>query len=117
MKLGPNLTYITATILNGAALSDTIDTQGFPLVGIRMPAAWTAANLTFKSDPAAAASVADVYDEAGTEVVVTAAAARFIQIPASKLTGVRFLQVRSGTTGTPVNQGGDRTLQLVIREV
>ena len=117
MKLGPNLTVMSVTITNGTAVAAAIDTLGFPLVGILMPASWTTANLSYRAAPDLAANVADVYDDSGTEVVTTAAASRFIAISPSKLAGVRWLVVRSGTTGTPVNQGADRILGLVIREV
>jgi hypothetical protein len=29
--------------------------------------------------------------------------------------GVRYMKVRSGTSGTPVNQGGARTITLVVQ--
>jgi hypothetical protein len=117
MKLGPNLTTIKATIPINTALSQTIDTMGFPLAGIEMPAAWTAANLTFDGAVSGSAAIQPVYDELGVEVLVIAAASIFINIPPSKLAGVRYLRVRSGTAGVPVNQQAARDLILVLREV
>ena len=117
MRLGPNLVPINVTIPNGTAVTSVIDTMGFPLAGVLMPSAWTAANLTMDAAPDAAANVAAVYDDAGTEVTLTAAASRFIAVSPSKLSGVQFLRMRSGTAGTPVNQGADRALVLVLREV
>lgn len=112
---GKIIEYLTrdATISNGASLSAAIDLQGRHLIGIVMPADWTAANLTFQVAQTADGTFADVYDSAGNELVAVAAASRFIcDIP--ELQGVRFLKIRSGTTGTPVNQGAARTLSLTI---
>ena len=117
MKLGPNLTVMSVTIANGASLSNTIDTLGFPLVGILMPAAWTAADITLKAAPDAAANVASVYDEAGTEINLKGAASQLIAIPLTKLTGLRYVQVRSGTAALAVNQAANRVLGLVVREL
>ena len=108
----------TVTIANGASLSGVIDLEGFVLMGIQMPSAWTAANLTFEASSARAGTFDDVYDDTGTEVNVTAAASRYIGVTGTKgdvLANVRFLKVRSGTTGTPVNQGAARTITLCLK--
>lgn len=121
---GP-ITYKEVVIANGAALSDEADVGAYRILAIQMPASWTTANLTFKGRPGSAADVLshpndvlqDVYDDAGNEVTVLAAAGRYISLTANKLDallGVGALKVRSGTTGTPVNQGAARTLTLVL---
>ena len=105
------------TIANGASLSGEIDLEGFKNFAIEMPAAWTAANLTFQAASASGGTFQNVHDDAGTEVVVTAAAARVIGMDAVKreLAALRFIKIRSGTTGTPVNQGAARTLTLILK--
>jgi hypothetical protein len=105
---------IVATIANGAALSGAIDLDGYTLCGIQMPSAWTTANLTFQVS-ADGATYADVYSDSGGEYTVTAAASRYIVLNPADFAGMRFLKVRSGTTGTPVNQGGARTMLLNVR--
>lgn len=103
----------SVTIANGQSLSAAVDLEGRKIAGVFMPAAWTAANLTFQASDAAAGTYADVYDTAGTEISVTAAVSRALMDP-SKLAGIRFLKIRSGTSAVPVNQLADRILILLL---
>ena len=97
-------------------LSVEVELGAFTVVGILMPAAWTAASLTFLAG-AVSGSLASVYDKDGNEYTVTADASQYIIIPPADLVGAKYLQVRSGTSGTPVAQTADRTLTLVVRPV
>jgi hypothetical protein len=112
---------IEVTIANGASQSSEVDLRNLLLCGIVMPADWTAANLTFLGAAGAQDGVndiglyQDVYDADGTELNVTAASDRHIVVSPSAFAGIQYLKVRSGTTGTPVNQGAARTLYLVCR--
>ena len=110
----------TATIANAASLSDAVYLHGEVLVGIRMPAVWDAANLTFQ------VSMDDVtylnaYSQAGAEHVVTVAGASLhIWVDPTDFAGYRWIKVRSGTAGTPVVQdtGQDaRLITLVTRGI
>lgn len=100
-------------IAGGASLSAAVDIDGSSLVGIVMPAAWTAANLTFQgsSDDSV---FNNLYDDAGTEVTVTAAAARYIAVQPSEFVGFDTLKIRSGTSGTAVTQAAARTITLIL---
>lgn len=103
----------TSTITNGTSLSGAIDLGAATLFGIQMPSAWTTANLTFQASTDGA-TYANLYDSTGAEVTVTAAASQFIvmAVPPQWI-GLRYLKIRSGTSGTAVNQAADRTLQIV----
>lgn len=110
------ITTKTVTIANGASLSGAADLGTGRLVGIIMPASWTSAALTFQANADAGATFYDVYDDA-TERTITAsgaAASRFLSLPLSDWLGVRGLKVRSGTSASPVNQGADRVITLVV---
>lgn len=119
------LVKLQVAIANGAALSGEVDLSQYEVVGIQMPSAWTAAALTFQgrghNDVLADETIpalADVYDDGGTELSVSAAASRYIAIVGSKrdaLASLRYMKVRSGTTGTPVNQGAARRLLLILK--
>lgn len=111
------VTTKTVTILINESLSDEIDLEGFGLFAIEMPAAWTAANLTFQVATASGGTFQDLYDDGGNEVVVTAAAARVIGLDAKapEIASLRFIKIRSGTTGTPVAQLAARTLTLICK--
>ena len=104
----------TATIANGASLSDAVYVHGEVLVGIRMPATWDAANLTFQVSMDDVTYL-DAYSPAGAEHVVTvAAASTHIWVDPSNFAGYRWLKVRSGTTGTPVVQDTGEDARLII---
>lgn len=104
-----------AAIANGASLSGAVVLPPAEyLAGIVMPAAWTAANLTFQVSEDGV-TYNDLYDQDGTEINVTAAASRHIILNPETFWGIHYLKVRSGTTGTAVNQGAARTVVLVTR--
>lgn len=106
-----------ATIAASASVSGEVDIGGATIVGIHMPADWDAANLTFQAAHETGGTYWDVYDDAGTEVSVTAAADRAIGCDAKalELSAWRYIKIRSGTTGTPVTQTAARTLVLVLK--
>lgn len=115
--MGGKLSVQSATIASGAALAQEIDLRGWRIVAIQMPADWTAAALTFKSRPDSKGVSQSVYDSGGTEVSVTAADDQYVvMLDADRvaLEGLALTTVRSGTAGTPVNQGADRLVTLVV---
>jgi hypothetical protein len=109
---------ISATVLNGATgLSAAIFLGDQVPVRIQMSTGWSAADLTFQVS-ADGTTFFDKYDgPGGYEYTIKAAASRSIDLNPSDWLGASWIKVRSGTTGTPVNQGADRALTLVVREV
>jgi hypothetical protein len=104
----------TVTIASGASLSNALnDLDGQILVGIVMPADWTAANLTVQLSHDDS-TFNNQYDEAGTEVTIVAAANRYINLTPANHLGATALKIRSGTSGTAVNQAADRIITLVL---
>lgn len=118
------MAYQEAVIESGSAVSAAVDMDGKLLVGIEMPSSWTTADLTFQAariDRSANGDFGtylnvyevDTANTAGVEVTVDAAASRYLGIDnPAPFAGIQSLKVRSGTSGTPVNQGADRTLRL-----
>jgi hypothetical protein len=103
---------ITFTIANNASLSDAaVNLGGVRCAGIVMPAAWTAASLTFLVS-VDGATYYPLYVSA-SEFAVTVAASQYVALNPDNFTGIRFLQIRSGTVGSPVNQGAERTVMVV----
>lgn len=104
----------SAIIANGESLSGVVDIAGTTLIAIQMPSAWTSANLTFQGS-ADGSVYADVYNDAGDEYNIPVAASRFVMLDQveNRFRGMRYFKVRSGTTGTPVNQGSARTITLI----
>lgn len=108
----------TTTIANGTSLSGAVDMGNGRLFAIVIPSAWTTGNLTFQASSdcisAASPTYSNMFDSTGTEVTFTVAASQYIinAVPVEWI-GVRCIKVRSGTSGTPVNQGADRALVII----
>ena len=107
---------VDVTIANGESLSGAVDLNGMALVGLIMPAAWTAANLTVALS-IDNSTYNNLYDSNGNEYLITAAASRRIIVPASDLPAVKWLKIRSGTSGAAVAQGGARVITLLARQI
>jgi hypothetical protein len=107
----------TVTIASGASLSDEVNLDGLELEAVHMPAAWDAADLTFQAATVKGGAYQNVHDDAGTEIAVTAAAARAIPIGTrtKRLRGLHFIKVRSGTAALPVNQTAAREIVLALK--
>lgn len=98
-------------------LSAAIDIEGYTHAGIIIPSGWQTANITFKAGVTATGTFYDVYDNDGDELTVIAAASRAISFSTApvSLPAFRFIKLRSGTTGTPVDQTGSPTLTLILK--
>lgn len=105
----------TATIANGAALTSEIDLGSTILVGIIMPASWTAASLAIKAASASGGTFNGVYAVGGGLYELTVAASKFMAIDPATLRGLRFIKLWSETSGSDVNQGAARDLIIVSR--
>lgn len=101
------------TIPPGAALSDKINLSGRIPVALYMPAAWTAAGVSFLAG-LASDTMLNVHSEDGTELAVTAAASQYVSLDHMRLLGVRWFQLRSGTSGTPVNQAAGCIIRVQL---
>lgn len=106
----------TVNIANGASLSGEADFGLTRLKAIVMPAAWTAAALTFQGHEDATTAVVDLFDGAAEISFAGAGGARILLLSEAQqkqFSSIRRLKVRSGTSGTPVNQGASRDLILL----
>lgn len=106
-----------ARIAAGTSLSTVVDLNGAMIGGILVPAAWTAAAITFQAS-IDGSNFFDVFDSAGAETTIASAnvvASRFVLMDIRDFAGVRFLRLRSGTAAVPVNQAADRVLRLPLR--
>lgn len=113
-----NTHTVDVTIASGASLSGAVDLEGFAVVAIEMPAAWTAAGITFQAASLSGGTYLDVYDDAGAEVAISAGASRVIAVTgadADALAPLQFIKIRSGTGGVPVAQAAERKLRLICK--
>ena len=108
---------LTVSIANAASLSGEIDVRQYALMGIIMPSAWTTATLTFQGSDKSGGTFVNLYDDVATEIEVQAAASRGVGVDsfAAALAAFPWIKIRSGTSGTPVNQAAARTLLLVVK--
>ena len=103
----------THTIANGASLSDAVEVGESVVVGFQLPTIDNAA-ITFQGSHDGV-TYQNVFDSAQTEVTIVASTgARFVAAPAA-LNGLPFIKVRSGTSGVPVNQTAQRTIQVIAK--
>lgn len=104
--------FAPVAILNGTALSAAINIGNKKIVGIVMPAAWTAAGLSLQACDTLTGTYSEVASVSAV-VAITAAAGQVIVIDPATMPALPFIKVRSGTSGVPVNQGADRALTLI----
>ena len=111
---------IPVTILSGQALSAEVNVGGLQIVGILMPAGWDTAGISLQAlirETGGATKTpvwGNVQDQGGVAFLVTAPVLdSYVAIaPTVALLGLGRVRVRSGTSGTPVNQTADRVLYL-----
>jgi hypothetical protein len=107
-------------IPNGTSLSQAVDLRGFALKGILTPAAWTAAAISMQGSPDGQNFFPLVIDNSSTQtsLIATVATSEYYLLKTASGTYPfpmpRFIKIRSGTDGTPVNQGADRPFTLIV---
>jgi hypothetical protein len=104
------------TIASGQSLSPEIDIGEWTLVGIWMPAAWTAASLTFQVSLDGGTTWLEHWSIA-TETTYVAAASTYIAVDPLLWRGISAIKARSGTSASPVTQSASATLNLIARTV
>jgi hypothetical protein len=102
------------TIANAANVSGGLDLTSLYLVGLRMPAAWTAADIVVQASPDGVTWF-DLYDQYGNIARVTAEASRTISLVQADFACVRQVRLHSVAVGanTDLNQGADRVISLI----
>jgi hypothetical protein len=111
-----DLEVFPATILSGTALSAAVNIGSKQIVGIAMPAAWTAASISLQVSLDGGTTWLELINTAGA-VSYTVAASQFLALDPATLHGVNAIKVRSGTSGSAVNQGADRIVGLAVRSL
>lgn len=107
---------ITVDIAASASLSGAMRLDGLVPIALQMPSSWTTANLTFQGS-ADGTTYYSAYDYNGSEITVVAAASEYIVLNPQIFAGFKYLKVRSGTAGTPVNQAAAREILLVMKNI
>lgn len=106
------------TIANGESLSDARLITG-PIIGIQMPADWTAAALSFATSETSGGTFAPVFKSNGDELSFQASDDRYIAIHPADLAWARgkYLKIRSGLSTAAVNQGAERVIEADLGDL
>lgn len=110
-----NKQVVTITI--GGSQSGVIDKSHYKNMLIIMPAAWSAAGITFLVSDNPTSGFVKLLNDGGTEVALTAAASTAIAMSGAvkeALESAMFIKIRSGTAATPVNQTVGRSLTIIL---
>ena len=105
------------TIPSGTSVSGVLDTGRDSILGIVMPSSWTSADLTFEVSYDNITWVGMVYDETSSQCnsISSPAPSSAHTVSLSGLLPYRYVRLRSGTTSSPVVQGGDRSVVVLLR--
>lgn len=91
---------------------------GATRIGLIMPAAWDAANISFQVSTTAGGTFGDLYVEGGTEAKLSAVPAQgktySLNTLAPALSPYRWVKVRSGLTGAAVTQTAASTVLTFV---
>jgi hypothetical protein len=107
---------VMVTIANGESDSSEFDMSEFAGGIIIIPAEWTAAGLSFLVSDRSGGTFVPLIDSDGTTLVEvpSVSATGAYTIPA-EVFGADSIKLRSQTGGTPVNQGADRVITLILK--
>lgn len=106
----------TVTILNGQSLSEEITIEDSVLVAIQPDSGWNTAAISFQAR-SGDNSLGTLKFE-GSELTANAVEAEdYVTFTPGKFAGTQHLKVRSGTSGSAVNQTGDSILTLTLRGI
>ena len=111
------ITVEDAVILDTESTSGTIDTTNRQIVGLQMPAAWTAASLTFDGSHDGTTFV-PIYHGSGAYTITAAMGAAEdsgVSLAKEAFAPWPYVRIRSGVIGTYVAQGDDRTIKVLTR--
>jgi hypothetical protein len=112
----------TTTIANAASVSGSITRQldtGQALAGFVMPAAWTAASITFEVSIDGGTNWRQLYYAGGVYTIAAAggaAASLAASLVREVFEGWPLVRFRSGTTAVPVAQAAERIITLVFKQ-
>jgi hypothetical protein len=118
---GQLLVKATVVIANGQSASDGLDTGGMVVVGLVMPAAWTAADIAWQASLDGTNWSGVLKTAAGTSIrtAVVASGWYTYPVPVANQIHAKYIRLLSTTGGsdTPLNQGADRTITLLLKNV
>lgn len=112
------ITAATATIANGASLSDAVALRRGRVAALQLPAAWTAAAITFQASLDGGVTYGNVYDDATERTIASGSvvADRVLSLDPADWAGFTHIKLRSGTAASPVAQGAARAIVVAVEQ-
>lgn len=108
----------TVTIANGESLSDAVSLGNKEtIVAVELPSTYDQSPLTFLATGQNDLTLLKSVYVDGVEYTVSGIQNTFQALNPANILGSRLLQLRSGTSATPVNQSGARTIVLITAEL
>jgi len=105
---------LVVTILSGASQSGEFKVPAWDLlVGVELPTVWTAAEVSFLVSTSGSGNFRPLLDTAGEVQFPSSSGDRYFSLHPDTFLHCPVLKVRSGTSAVPVNQGADRTINLI----
>lgn len=102
---------------DATGLTSELDLKGKELCGILVSSSdWTAASITLMTATVSGGTFYPVHSSSG-EVSRTGAGETYFTLNEEEVRGLRFIKVRSGTSGTPVPQAAARELYVFSRDI
>lgn len=121
--MNPRIIFKTATISTGQALSQELDllngasdTKHLSIIGVIVPATWTAADIAFQVTDTAGGTYQAVYDSTNTLLEITVTAGRTYALNPTITVGFPYVKIWSQSGGSGVNQAADRNVILICRD-
>lgn len=107
------------TIVSGAVYSNIVNLRTTEtVVGVIIPSGFTVTPIGFLVSPYKDPSISpNTMAYNGAEYLASGVGSVQLVLDPSLFVGVRQLQIRSGSAGAPVAQGGNRTMVLITQEL
>ena len=106
---------VVATIAEAASLSDGVECYGMDVCRISMPAAWTAAEITFQVSDDGGTTYRNLFMEWGFELGAWVEASWSVETSVFlNLQNIEYIKIRSGSAGAPVAQVAERLISIEL---
>jgi hypothetical protein len=107
---------LEVTVADSASLSGAIDIGTYVVCGFIPDSGWNTAALTFQAS-FDGTTYYNLFNGASELAYAAIAASSWVAVDPAVFMGVRFLKVRSGTSGSAVNQTGASVVTVVTRTI
>lgn len=113
MALSGEKGSLDVVIAQSASLSGAIELPSATLLGLIMPSAWSAADITYQGSNDGSTWY-DLHSDTAGEVTSSVTAGKLVSVYPEDFIACRWLRLRSGTSAAAVAQAAARTITLIV---